>query len=168
MILRAVYTKDRFGWNLVTEKLKFQKYFASTLFKLFSGTICGCKSCDGIKDEHKTLCNQRQSHCIRRRMGKSTATELALFLVLFSFPFVNGMEMKSFPHDLPSRWQSDGCWKAILRHYHACSHMWNWTATFFVANAIGIVKVPSLAVDDVWVNSAVLKTLRQLSEGPAP
>lgn len=82
----------------------------------FLATMCGCKSCDGIQDEHKTLCNQRQSHCIRRRMAKSTATELALFLVS-NCDCDGGMEMKSFsPRFALGRWQSAACWEAIFRH----------------------------------------------------
>lgn len=80
MILRAVYTKTDLveilsprSWNSGdTRHPPYSNYFLATM--------CGCKSCDGIQDEHKTLCNQRQSHCIRRRMAKSTATERALSL----------------------------------------------------------------------------------------
>lgn len=89
----------------------------------FLDTMCGCKSCDGIQDEHKTLCNQRQSHCIRRRMAKSTATELALSLDRTRFVSCfqlrlwrrNGNE-KFSPRFALGRWQSAACWEATFRH----------------------------------------------------
>lgn len=123
MILRAVHTKDRFGWNLVTAKLKFQRYFASTLFKLFSGTMCGCKSWDGIKDEHKRYAINVKVLAYDAGWNIQPRQNSLCFLFCFPFAFVTEMEMKSFIHDLPSRWQSDGCWKTIFRHYLACMEL---------------------------------------------
>lgn len=78
--------------------------------------MCGCKSWSTKRYaiNVKVTADDAGWRNQPRHCSLCLATELALFLV--SILWKQGMEMKSFRRDLPSRWQSAACWEAIFRH----------------------------------------------------